>query len=181
MFSESLENQCNYIRKDKHSQNANSSIEDDYVKEELEYWNPQFKYNYSREEEIDEEIFLDENVLKKYKAFARLITIVEKGFKKLNHNIEMLISAQKVHSGVVDTQNFNDPLDLEREFNDRPHPFKIFEESELPKLTNLERKRYNEWLMEAKNDTPLAFYLFKNNDLSRSSKIAAKSCFLKFI
>ena len=37
MFSESLENQCNYIRKDKHSQNANSSIEDDYVKEELEY------------------------------------------------------------------------------------------------------------------------------------------------
>ena len=181
MFSESLGDWYSNIPKDKHSQIANSSIDDEYLKEELKFWDPQYEVNDQNEQYIDEEVFFNENLLRKYKAFTLLVSIVEKGFKKLNHNIEMLISAQKVNSVSNNLQAINDPLDLELEFNGRPHPFKVFEESELPKLLSLERKRYNECLMEAKNDAPLAFYLFKNNDLSRSSRIAAKSCFLKFI
>ena len=76
---------------------------------------------------------------------------------------------------------FNKPLDFELEFDHRPHPFKTFEKLELPKLTNTERAIYSGCLIESKNDTALAFYLFKNGDLSRSSKAAAKSCFLKFV
>ena len=92
----------------------------------------------------------------------------------------MLISAKKVNSVSNNLQVINNPRDIELKFNVRPHPFKVFEESLLPKLLSLEM-RYNECLMEAKNDAPLALYLFKNNYLSCSSRITSKSCFLKFI
>ena len=72
-------------------------------------------------------------------------------------------------------------LDSELDFDKRPHPFKLFEEVELPKLTKTERSIYNEYLIESKNYLPLAYYLLKNNNLSRSSKAAAKSCFINFI
>ena len=73
------------------------------------------------------------------------------------------------------------PLDFELEFDIRPHPFKMFEELELQNLTNADKAKYRECLIESKNNVALAYYLFKNNDLSRSSRAAAKSCFSKYI
>ena len=73
------------------------------------------------------------------------------------------------------------PLESELEFGRRRHPFKKFEEIELHKLTNAEKSRYSECLTESKNEPALAYYLLKNNDLSRSSRAAAKSWFAKFI
>ena len=76
---------------------------------------------------------------------------------------------------------FNKPLDFELEFSNRPHPFETFEMLELPKLANVDRTRYFECLVESKNSSALAYYLFKNSDMSCSSRSAARSCFLKFI
>ena len=84
----------------------------------------------------------------------------------------MIYSALKVSSK---------PLDFELEFDSRPHPFKMFEELELQNLTNADKAKYRECLIKFKNNVALAYYLFKNNDLSRSSRAAAKSCFSKFI
>ena len=53
--------------------------------------------------------------------------------------------------------------------------------SELPNLESDQRTIYNNCLVESKNDSALAYYLFKNKDLSRSSKAAIKSWYLKFI
>ena len=78
-------------------------------------------------------------------------------------------------------KTFSKPLDSELEFDKRPHPFKIFEEIEVPKMSNAEREKYDECLIESKNDISLAYYLLKNIDLSRSSRTAAKSCFIKFV
>ena len=67
------------------------------------------------------------------------------------------------------------PLDLELEFSNRSHPFKKFEEIDLPKLINAEKTKYSECMIESKNEPALAYSLLKNNDLSRSSRAAAKS------
>ena len=42
-------------------------------------------------------------------------------------------------------------------------------------MTNVDKEKYRECLIESKNNVALAYYLFKNNDLSRSSRAAAKS------
>ena len=55
----------------------------------------------------------------------------------------MLISAKKVNSVSNNLQVINNPLDIELKFNGRPHPFKVFEESLLPKLLSLERDIMN--------------------------------------
>ena len=75
----------------------------------------------------------------------------------------------------------NKPLDFELEFDSRPYPFKIFEELELQNLTNADKAKYRECPIKSKNNIVLAYYLFKNNYLSRSSRAAAKGCFSKFI
>ena len=66
------------------------------------------------------------------------------------------------------------PLDFEREFSSKQHPFEAFEMLELSLLANVDRTRQFECLIESKNSSALAYYLFKNFDLSRSSEIAAK-------
>ena len=48
-------------------------------------------------------------------------------------------------------------------------------------MSNAEREKYDKCLIESKNDIALAYYLLKNIDLSRSSRTAAKSCFIKFV
>ena len=48
-------------------------------------------------------------------------------------------------------------------------------------MSKAEMEKYNECLVESKNDIALAYYLLKNIDLSRSSRIAAKNCFIKFV
>ena len=78
-------------------------------------------------------------------------------------------------------KTFSKPLDFELEFDKRPHPFKNFEQIEVPKMSKAEREKYDECLVESKNDIALAYYLLKNIDLSRSSRTAAKSCFIKFV
>ena len=78
-------------------------------------------------------------------------------------------------------QGASRPLDFELDFHNRPHPFKIFEELEVPKLIQTESSRYSECLIQENNNSSLAYYLFKNNDLSRSSRNSAKGWYLKFI
>ena len=53
------------------------------------------------------------------------------------------------------------PLDFELEFDSRSHPFKMFEELELQNLTNADKSKYRECLIESKNNVALAYYLFK--------------------
>ena len=76
---------------------------------------------------------------------------------------------------------FDKPLDFELEFSSKQHPFEAFDMLELSLFVNVDRTRQFECLIESKNSPAFANYLFKNFDLSRSSEIAAKSCFLKFI
>ena len=57
----------------------------------------------------------------------------------------------------------------------------MFEELELQNSTNTDKAKYKECLIKSKSNVALAYYLLKNNDLSRSSRAAAKSCFSKFI
>ena len=71
-------------------------------------------------------------------------------------------------------QGASRPLDFELDFHNRPHPYKINKELEVPKLIQAERSRYNECLIQANNNSSLAYYLFKNNDLSRSSRNSEK-------
>ena len=81
----------------------------------------------------------------------------------------------------LEFKTFSKPFDSEMEFDRRPHPFKTFEEEEVPKMSYAERGKYDECLIESKNETALAYYLLKNSGLNLSSKAAAKSCFIKFV
>ena len=101
--------------------------------------------------------------------------MIEAGFQKLSHTIEVLISSKKFLTEALSFKILDKPLDLELEFNNRPHPFKQFEEIELPKLVNAEKTKYSKCLIESKNEPALAYFLLKNNDLSRSSRAASES------
>ena len=88
----------------------------------------------------------------------------------------MLLSAQNTINGVLKFKVSNKHLGFELGFNSRPHPFKMFEEFELQNLTNADKAKYRECLIKSKNNIALAYYLFKNNYLSRSLRAAGKSC-----
>ena len=48
-------------------------------------------------------------------------------------------------------------------------------------MTDDERGKYDEYIMEPKNEIALIYYLLKSVDLSRISMAAAKSCLLKLV
>ena len=130
---------------------------------------------------INDLMLLNRQLPQTWTKYDKLASLIEESFQKLNYSLDMLLSTQKEMSKLAGILDSNKPLDFELEFDCRPHPFKTFEMLEFPMLTITERTIYNLCLIESKNDSALAFYLYKNSDLSRSSKAAAKSCFLKFI
>ena len=161
------------------SQIANWSIDDKYMGNTI--FEPDFRFDPDQQSKIkiDEQMLLDYQNFSKYSKYDKLVSITELNLQKLNDTIEKFISTQNGISKLVNLSDFKRPIELE--FSSRPHPFKIFEMSELPNLESDQRTIYNNCLVESKNDSALAYYLFKNKDLSRSSKAAIKSWYLKLI
>lgn len=160
---------------------ANSSLEDQYVNDLLGSLNNSSKFKHQIDQEIDDYMLFAKNSQEENRKYDKLVSMIEKGFERLSKDINSLNSSQNIINDTLKIRALSKPLDSELDFNSRPHPFKTFEETELPKLTNIEKSRYNECLIESKSNVALAYFLFKNNHLSRSSNAAARSCFVKFI
>ena len=181
MFKRDNEEDVSYLKHEDYSKIANSSIDEQYIEDILNDWDIFSKLDQHNEVEVKEKTYHRDQDRKDYEIHDQLIKIVKTTLQKLNHAIDMVMNTQKDMMKMYEAKDSNKPLDFELEFNSRPHPFETFEIMEIPKLESIDRARYYELLIESKNNSALAYYLFKNNNLSRSSRAAVKSCFLKFI
>ena len=113
MFRRNSDEEYDEIIREKQSQIVNSSIDYQYMGDAFDNEEPRPKSSYHSEVGIKEQMFSDDSFLKKCKTLARLVLIIEVGFKKLNQNIDMLISSQKVCSDLLSFQKIGKPLDFE--------------------------------------------------------------------
>ena len=113
MFKRNSDEDYDEIIREKQSQIVNSSIDYQYMDDAFDNEEPRPKSSYHSKVEINEQVFSYDSFLKKCKSLARLVSIIEVGFKKLNHSIDMLISSQKMCSDLLNFQKIGKPLDFE--------------------------------------------------------------------
>ena len=113
MFRRNSDEEYDEIICEKQSQIVNSSIDYQYMGDAFDNERSRPKSSCHSEVGINEQMFSDDSFLKKCKTLARLVSIIEVGFKRLNHNIDMLISSQKVCSDLLNFQKIGKPLDFE--------------------------------------------------------------------
>ena len=106
MFTENFEASGWDTRHEISSQIANSSVDGEYVIDELKSW-PQISLSSQRgEDELQGERIPYGEVFMGNSVFVWLTSIIEAGFRKLNHNIDMLLSAQKISAALSNVEDF---------------------------------------------------------------------------
>ena len=84
------------------SQFANPSADSQYIEDEINRWDPIPLSWQQSGVWISEQESKNWDLYGEYKGFTRLASVLEKGLKKLNNSIDMLISAQSVHFKIAD-------------------------------------------------------------------------------
>ena len=89
---------------DNKSQFANSSLDCQYIHEELDYLGSLFKSKQQSNDNFEAEMKENKESISKSLQFSELAAIIDAGFKQINHNIDMLIISHKLSLGILKDQ-----------------------------------------------------------------------------